>query len=298
MMSLSDLRTLTVKMPPLMLYCHENQLTYPLAPGEAMDMQFGFTDITSALAADVVCFNSKSHKTAFFDALPGFIKMMPEYLPMWVISRIREKSMILYPGCRLPASPIPRRQQESGVPLIIWNHRWEFDKNPSAFFAALYELAGEGIAFEVALLGENFQAVPKPFIEARDRLSDRIVAYGYEPDRSQYQDWLGKGHVIVSTAIQENFGISIVEGIGRGCLPLLPRRLSYPEILPDAYHDRLLYDGHRDLTGKLAALLKAPEAASPWREPLARAMERYAWRNCIGSYDRLLERLAAGDFAS
>ena len=44
--------------PPVLLYMHENQFTYPLAPGEKMDYQFAFTDITSALAADRVLFNS------------------------------------------------------------------------------------------------------------------------------------------------------------------------------------------------------------------------------------------------
>ena len=47
-------------------------------PLETRDYQYGFTDITSALAADRILFNSKTHFRTFFDTLPHFLKMMPE----------------------------------------------------------------------------------------------------------------------------------------------------------------------------------------------------------------------------
>ncbi len=46
---------------------------------------------------------------------------------------------------------------------------------------------------------------------------------------AEYFEWLRKGDVAVSTAIQENFGISAVEAMRMGCAPLLPNRLAYPE---------------------------------------------------------------------
>ncbi|MBW1764571.1 MAG: DUF3524 domain-containing protein, partial [Deltaproteobacteria bacterium] len=50
LMSVSDLKALLgPACPPILVYFHENQLTYPLAPGESIDFQFGFTDITTAL---------------------------------------------------------------------------------------------------------------------------------------------------------------------------------------------------------------------------------------------------------
>jgi glycosyltransferase involved in cell wall biosynthesis len=44
-----------------------------------------------------------------------------------------------------------------------------------------------------------------------------------------------------SAAIQENFGISVIEAMLMGCVPLLPDRLSYPEILPEEFHEHFLY---------------------------------------------------------
>jgi glycosyltransferase involved in cell wall biosynthesis len=295
LMSLSDLKALIgPALPPSLVYFHENQLTYPLAPGEDMDVHFGFTDITTALAADRLLFNSRYHFDAFFEQMPGFLKMMPEYRPFWVMERIRKKSAVLYPGVRLPAKETGgNRTVPDRTPLIVWNHRWEFDKNPEEFFSALRAVADRGIDFRLALLGENFQAVPQAFLSARNRFEDRLVCYGYEPDRARYIAWLKQGDVVVSTAIQENFGISIVEAVRCGCLPLVPNRLAYPEILPEAAHADCLYDGQTDLEEKLARMLTGFEEKEALRKSLSAAMARFSWDSVIKGYDEELAQLAA-----
>jgi len=296
LMSLSDFKALWGRFcPPSLVYFHENQLTYPLAPGESRDFQFGFTDITTALAADKVLFNSRTHIDAFFSGLPEFLKMMPEYRPMWVIQAIRSKSEVLYPGCHFSAAnrPLLRSVPETDAPLlIIWNHRWEFDKDPSAFFQALDAVRQRGLDFRLALLGENFQMVPKEFIAARERLKNRIVCYGYEASREKYQEWLMKGDIVISTANQENFGISVVEAIRYGCIPLLPHRLSYPEIIPKAFHDDFLYTDPTDLVEKLCFLILNFSQFEVKRQNLSEAMSRFAWEKLIDQYDVVLEKLA------
>ncbi len=293
MMSLSDFSTLMgPRMPPSLLYFHEDQLTYPLPPGADMDMQFGFTDITSALAASQVCFNSSFHKNRFFQVLPGFIRKMPEFYPDWVTGAIQQKSRVCYPGVHLPGDAQGSRPGKNAPPLVVWNHRWEFDKKPEDFFKALEMVARRGVDFRLAILGENFQACPQVFIDARAAFSDRIVAYGYEKDRTAYWNWLRQGHVVVSTAIQENFGMSVIEAIHCGCLPLLPRRLSYPEIIPAAFHNTCLYDDMDELVEKLCLHLSRDAPREQHRLALASAMAGYAWPAAIGAYDDLLEDIA------
>src|SRR6185436_16621184 len=175
---------------------------------------------------------SRFQQEEFFERLPGFLGMMPEFQPRWVIEAIRSRASVLHPGIDFgPAGPCASRAE--GPPLVIWNHRWEFDKNPAAFFAALDAALGRGHDFRLALLGENFQVVPKEFEAARARYGDRIVQYGHVEDRAAYLDWLKRGEIVISTATQENFGMAVVEAMAFGCLPLLPRRLAYPEIVPD-----------------------------------------------------------------
>ncbi len=293
LMSLSDYKTLSPGVcPPALVYFHENQLTYPLAPGEHMDYQFGFTDITTALAADRVLFNSRTHCDAFFSCLPGFLKMMPEYRPNWVVNQIRSKADILYPGCRFPANGLCGIDTPGEVaPLIIWNHRWEFDKNPDDFFSALDAVLEKGAEFGLALLGENSQAIPKAFIGAKGRYGDRVVHYGYVESREDYIKWLQHGSIVISTAQQENFGISVVEAIRYGCVPLLPARLVYPEIIPAGFHSDVLYKDKNELVQKLTRLITNYPGFQVLRRELSIAMGRFAWSNLIDRYDDELEKI-------
>jgi len=292
LMSLSDFKALTGNAcPPALVYFHENQLTYPLAPGETMDYQFGFTDITTCLAADRVLFNSHFHFDAFFSALPAFIRMMPEFRPQWVIDEIRAKSAVCYPGCRFPEKGDLNKPSGSGPPLIIWNHRWEFDKDPDQFFRILDHVLERGVDFRLALLGENFQDVPKAFTSARERYGERIIQYGYVKSRDAYEQWLSRGDIVISTAAQENFGISIAEAIRFGCIPLLPNRLSYPEVLPEAYHADFLYRNDEEAVDNLCAIITDPSRFEHQRKSLSAHMGHFSWEKLIDQYDQELERL-------
>jgi tRNA (Thr-GGU) A37 N-methylase/glycosyltransferase involved in cell wall biosynthesis len=292
LMSLSDFKSLKGRdCPPVLVYFHENQLTYPLAPGENMDFQFGFTDITTALAADRVIFNSRTHYEAFFSSLPEFLGMMPEYRPRWVVDRIRAKADVIHPGCRFPAHMDVPSMPDS-PPVIVWNHRWEFDKEPELFFEALDEASKRGMDFRLALLGENFQLVPKPFAAARERYGERVVQYGYIESRKEYHDWLRRGSIVISTAKQENFGISVVEAVRHGCIPLLPDRLSYPEIIPRAFHEHVLYKDLPELIEKLCHMIANQGEFQRMRRDLSLSMGPYAWETCIDKYDGELVQLA------
>ncbi len=293
LLSLADLKALWgADCPRALVYFHENQLSYPLPPGESMDYQFGFTDITTGLAAHRVLFNSQTHMDAFFGSLPGFIRMMPEYRPNWGVEEIREKAAVLHPGCNFPAGPANLEPWDlSESPLIIWNHRWEFDKSPETFFAVLESVLAGGFEFRLALLGENFQVVPKPFLTAKEKFGGRIVQYGYEVSKEKYQDWLKQGVIVVSTAIQENFGISIVEAIRHGCYPLLPNSLSYPELIPEEHHTDCLYSSQEELVEKLSTILTTTGKYEDKRGELASYMEKYSWEVVIDKYDKEIEEL-------
>jgi glycosyltransferase involved in cell wall biosynthesis len=119
-----------------------------------------------------------------------------------------------------------------------------------------------GIDFRVALLGENYQVKPKAFVAAKSRFGEKIVQYGFVESKERLHGLAEKGAVVISTANQENFGIAMVEAMRHGCLPLLPDRLSYPEILPGEFHDAYLYRDEDDLVEKLA---DDPAASGPFR---------------------------------
>jgi glycosyltransferase involved in cell wall biosynthesis len=311
MMSVADLVALSARrLPPVLLYAHETQLAYPAPGAREGDLHFAFTDLTNMLAADRVAFNSVSHRAAFMGALPGFLRKLPEHRPMWAPETIGARSTVCHPGITFGSVPPSTSgttgddatstadTYEDAAPLILWNHRWEFDKNPDAFFEVLRRVKRRGARFRLALLGENFQAVPTAFVAAREEFADEIVHYGYVAERETYEQWLSQADIVVSTAVQENFGISVMEAMAHGAVPLLPNRLSYPEILPREHHT-LLYDSDDELAEKLFELIRRlgnADDRSAERERVARGLKEYArgfsWRERIHAFDALFEDVA------
>ena len=216
---------------PTAIYFHENQLSYPWSPSDRdklknRDMHYGFINYSSALLADRVFFNSKFHMKSFLDALKSFLKQFPDYQEFDTIDIIKEKSEVLFLGMDLTRFRKHILTKDS-KPNILWNHRWEFDKKPDEFFSVLYKLKDSGVPFRLRVLGENFQMKPKVFEDARIKLSAFIDQWGYAEDRETYYEHLRDSQIVISTAIQENFGISVVEAMAMGCFPLLPKRLSF-----------------------------------------------------------------------
>ncbi len=290
MLDLTDLLALGgPDMPPVVLYFHENQLSYPLAPGEKRDFHLGFTNLISALAAHRVIFNSQVHLDAFIKEARKLCKKMPDGKPGWMVDQILRKAQVIYPGCRFPAGPVSSLGGEE--PLIIWNHRWEYDKNPGDFFRALAQLKGEGVPFSLALLGEQYDKSPPEFETAKTLFRDELLTHGYAPSREAYLSWLKRGRVVVSTAVQENFGISVVEAVRMGCFPLLPHRLSYPEIMPASAHDAVLYSHGEELVSKLRELLLKPELFQGVRHILSDHCGRYSWEILSKQYDKMFKKI-------
>lgn len=54
-------------------------------------------------------------------------------------------------------------------------------------------------------------------------------------DKADYYRTLARARVCVSTARQETWGIAMMESVALGCIPIVPRRCSYPELYPEQY---------------------------------------------------------------
>ena len=71
---------------PVVLYFHENQLTFPDHPErlpKEWDRHYAFMNLSSALLADAVWFNSEYHRRVFLEAVPGFVKGLPSPAPFF-----------------------------------------------------------------------------------------------------------------------------------------------------------------------------------------------------------------------
>ena len=93
---------------PKITYFHENQVTYPVRFSDERDYQYAMTNLTSALCADTVWFNSDFHRDSFLDAMTAFLKSMPDHQPLAEVDNIRAKSAIYPPGIEPVAGHVAR----------------------------------------------------------------------------------------------------------------------------------------------------------------------------------------------
>ncbi len=219
---------------PFVLYCHENQLNYPVRVADKRDYHYGWTNIQSVAAADRVLWNSAYNLESFLEELPEFLKRMPDARPQLseLGDSIRSKSEVLPVPADLNRIASRQRPPRAARPRLLWNHRWEHDKGPDECFAALVALAGEGHEFELSVVGQVFQETPAIFEEARVALADRILCWGFQPSREAYERELLGADLALSTARHEFQGLAILEAAAAGCDVLVPDALSYREIWP------------------------------------------------------------------
>jgi glycosyltransferase involved in cell wall biosynthesis len=216
---------------PSVVYFHENQLVYPNRHTAEWDLQFPLTNVTSALAADECWFNTRWNRDRFLEGIAPFIRQFPDHHPKGLAERIAVRSSVIHP----PFDPAPF----DGAPVtrgkrcrIVWPHRWEHDKSPETFFRVVAGLAAEGLDFEVAVAGQAFAETRDAFTQAAAGLGDRLVHIGEPDSREAYARLLASSDVAVSTAVNEFFGLAMIEAAHAGCYPLVPDRLAYPELYP------------------------------------------------------------------
>lgn len=106
-------------------------------------------------------------------------------------------------GMILSAMEQYRDAEKSMDDLVMWPHRYNADKQP--------------------VIAEDLSADFNMVITQKQNL-----------DKSQYYATLARSKVMFSCALHENLGISVMEGVLAGVIPVLPDRCSYAEMyLPE-----------------------------------------------------------------
>ncbi|MCH2137078.1 MAG: DUF3524 domain-containing protein [Phycisphaerales bacterium] len=231
---------------PVVMLVHEHQAAYPagLAGPEPRDAQAITTDLMGMLAADLVLFTSQWNRRSCLAGMRSLLGKAPgDGLSGW-LERLQARSEVWWPPVEDPLGFLEHRSTARPVhnpdnygpnepQLVAWPHRHQQDKGPKALLA-LAKRYSEAWDLNWALLGERRGPPPAPLQQLREHLGSRLVHDGWCEARSDYLDWLKRANWVCSTARHEYFGIAVVEALLSGALPWLPRRLSYPELVPEA----------------------------------------------------------------
>ncbi len=270
---------------PVAIYIQENQLNYP---------QEGFiwsngaiVQVTSAYIADRVLFNGPYLKDDFLRSLKVFLDERGDYTDD-ILERVAAKCGILLRGINLKdrfGDPVLDPPPPQKPVTFLWNHRWAYEKGIDDFAIALRQLHAEQIPFQVILAGHPWDRAE--LVESLlQELGERVILSGLLEGQN-YGDALRKADVMVACSKNEPLGVSMIEAIYMGCLPLLPARGSFPTLLPSEHHD-LLYDGSVEQLIDRMRMLALNPAARPGLAAIAAA---YDWSNVTRQYDQTFDNL-------
>ena len=275
---------------PSILYFHENQATYPLGAAAPADFHYGWINLSSALAADRILFNSWFHLGEFLREIRRVLALMPDHVPTDLAGKVERRSSVFPVGIDFEPHDTVKAgapRQASFPPVIVWNHRWEYDKDPGLLVDTLVSLKKDHVPFRAILCGQVSRETPPDFARAVSDLEGNLIHAGFLDRREDYLRMLRRADVVLSTARHDFFGVAVVEAMYMGCLPVLPRALSYPEILPPHLHAAFLYEKRAKLRDFLAAFLAALPAHLG--SEIEASAARFDWRRLAPGLDRIVE---------
>ncbi|MCB9189458.1 MAG: DUF3524 domain-containing protein [Flavobacteriales bacterium] len=277
----------------LVLYFHENQLTYPWSPTDVdvelkRDQSYGYINLRSALCADEVYFNSKYHQGSFLNALDKFIRQFPDASKLEWKEQIHNKAKVLYLGMDL--EPIFHLgEKQNTIPVLLWNHRWEYDKNPELFYEGIQRLKNDEIDFRLIVCGERTNKYPKIFDQIRKEFEHELIHFGYAENLRDYYDLLSQATILPVTCNQDFFGGSVVEAIAAGCIPVLPDRLAYSEHLPESLKDIYVAANDEDWYQLLKDAILNLRRHQKALHKLTEHISRYDWNQLGADYLKMLK---------
>lgn len=273
---------------PIFLYFHENQFAYPWSPSDPdvelnRDDNYRFINYTSALVADKVFFNSEYNKRTFLEGVEEFLNKLPDFQNHHTLKEIHSKSRVLPLGIDLKIFDSYIKHKDYKMPIILWNHRWEYDKNPDRFYQLLNDLKSSSIEFQLIIIGESTTSYPEIFNRIKDEFSNEIIHWGYAESFETYAKLISISTHLPVTSNQDFFGISVVEGIYSGVIPLLPNRLAFPEHLTEN-SEEFLYSDNDEMLEKFKAMILSSTEYRKILQPTVNHISEYDWENIKVNY--------------
>ncbi len=245
MVDLSTLRGLVPEVAriPTLVYFHENQFAYPQRKQQRANVEPQLINLYTALCADQVAFNSEYNRRTFLAGVDGLLAKLPDRTPEGVLAQLEARSRVM-PVPIEQSCFVPDRAPDDGPLVLAWNHRWEYDKAPERLLNGLRRFLearpGKGArrpSIKVHVVGQQFRQQPPAFAELKTLLEahDALGHWGYVEQKGDYTRLLAESHVVLSTALHDFQGLSVLEAVAAGCRPLVPNREAYPEWFASDY---------------------------------------------------------------
>lgn len=310
--SMTDLAALRGLVPdiaavPTAVYFHENQFAYPVSENAFSSIEPQLLNIYTALSGDLLLFNSGYNRRTLLAGAAALLKRFPDQVPPDICDEIERKSQVLpvpleskllaAPPDSCPAftwnrdgereSP-GRRFPAPDCLKIVWNGRHEYDKGPDRLLAVLRRLEHSGLDYRIAVVGQQFRSSPKELAVIQSQFSHRLARFGYLESAEAYRACLQSADIVLSTAIHEFQGLAVLEAIAAACLPVLPDRQVYPELVPREFLYRSCDDISEEATEAVNLITRLAKS-----KPSPPDVSRFSWEKLKAEYKALFTEISS-----
>ena len=292
--SMTDLSALKGFVPnlantPTLVYFHENQFAYPESEQQFSSVEPKILNLYTALAADWIVFNTDFNRRSFLTGARQLLKRLPDHVPTGLLERLEQRASVI-PVPLADDCFINAEQGNNKVLNIVWNHRWEYDKNPQLLLDAVRLLIDAKATFKLHVVGQQFRQIPEAFTQLKAEAAAHIGEWGYMPSRQAYLACLARADVVLSTAIHDFQGIAVLEGVAAGAVPVVPDRLAYQELFPLEYR---YVAGQSEAQSLAQQLLGLIQAQAQQRMPSAPDIRALSWSSLAAVYRAQVLEVAA-----
>lgn len=295
--SVTDLATLRGLVPalaaiPAVTYFHENQFAYPGSGAQHPSLEPAMVNLYSAMAAEKVLFNSRYNRDSMRAGCQALLSKLPDFVPLTQVLDHLNAAEVVPVGLDLPADEPSARAP--GRLQLLWNHRWEYDKGPELLLAVAQASDALGLAVDFHVVGQQFRQQPAAFSRLRELLLQSpclgLGSWGYVREAHHYRRLMARCDVVLSTAIHDFQGLSVMEAVAAGCVPLLPDRLCYPEFYPaDTLYNAMPGETEAQACARQLARLCKTKADGGLLQPPP--VCQYGWPSLAPRYESLLAGL-------
>ena len=175
---------------------------------------------------------------------------------------------------------------------LLYIGRLASHKNVDGVIRAVAALTGEAAASRLHIVGQEWDVRPDSLARLAGELgiADRVVLHGYLDDAALALLAAGCG-LFVSGSTYEGFGMSMIEAMGVGLVPVVHPNPSFAELVGEAGVGRCA--DFADPPAAAAAIAEALARLGPGDRGRVRAFaERFSWRTaaarCVAEYRCLL----------
>jgi hypothetical protein len=267
---------------PSVVYFHDNQMPDPDQDG-VLESPTDLVNLSSATAATEIWFNSLYNLRTFLSRASGMVARHPELQNANPLPKLTAKAHLVPPPIDLATAhamaleaPADRRDPRF---VLVDARRGDHQ----VLRETLEAIARRRERIHLTVIG-RLDGLP-------DSLRPTVLD---ERDHAAHADALTTTSVLLSARTDAAADDLVVRAMTTGCLPIVPNSGVYPDLLPEAFHERCLHDG--TARSLVSLLLDAWYLARPggYEMHVEEAVAPFDAINACKVIDERLEKLAAG----